>query len=239
MIPNSPSIARDNQGLEPGVLVTLFQIDFSPLGVIQTFCFTSHGECAFQGIAYQALDVETEGWEYNGQGIIPQPKIRISNVTRLFSGSVLAYNDCIGAKVTRIRTYEKYLDGQPDADPSAFFAPDMYVVEQKTAHDRTMIEWTMSSSMDQQGRMVPGRQVIRDICMWRYRVWSPQLNDFDYSNASCPYVGAAMYDQKGDGVVDPVKDDCSHRINTGCKKRFGENAVLPFGGFPGVARVRT
>lgn len=239
MIPNSPSIASDNQGLEPGVLVTMYQIDFTPIGSATSFAFSPYGDCVFQGVNYVGLDIETEGWEYNGSGVLPQPKLRMSNATRLFSAAVLSYNDCIGAKVTRIRTYEKYLDGQPLADPSACFAPDVYVVEQKTAHDKTMIEWTLSSSMDQQGRQIPGRQVIRDICMWRYRIWNPLTQAFDYTNASCPYVGAGMFDQKGNAVTDPTLDDCSHRISTGCKTRFGQNAVLPFGGFPGVSRVRT
>ena len=35
---------------------------------------------------------------------------------------------------------------------------------------------------------------------------------------------------------DPAKDQCS-RTMTGCKLRFGPFAELPFGGFPGIARV--
>jgi lambda family phage minor tail protein L len=55
---------------------------------------------------------------------------------------------------------------------------------------------------------------------------------------ACPYTGGATYDINGNPVADPRLDVASKRVTTCCKPRFGASATLPFGGFPGVSRVR-
>lgn len=236
MVDENHAISRANQSLTPGDRIELYTIDLSPLGDSQVWHFSPQGECRFNGITYIGFDVETEGFEMNGQGALPQPKIRLSNTQRTFGGVTLQYQDLIGAKVTRLRTYRQFLDDQPMADVDAYFTPDIYIVDQKTAHDKTKIEWTLSAAMDQQGRQIPGRQVLRDLCLWRYRFWNTETNSFDYTKVQCPYTGATSYDIDGN-VVDSPGDDCARTI-TACKLRFGAKNVLPYGGFPGVARVR-
>lgn len=90
--------------------------------------------------------------------------------------------------------------------------------------------------------MIPNRMILRDSCQWRYRVWNPTadngLGAWDYSRATCPYTGGGLFNMNGAPVGDPTQDVCSKRVSTGCKKRFGENGVLPYGGFPAVSRVR-
>ena len=43
-------------------------------------------------------------------------------------GVVTDLDDLLGAEVTRIRTFEKYLDGKPEADPSAKFPDDSFML---------------------------------------------------------------------------------------------------------------
>ncbi|MCY1283871.1 phage minor tail protein L [compost metagenome] len=88
--------------------------------------------------------------------------------------------------------------------------------------------------MDQQGKMIPARQVLRDSCSHRFRYWAN--NQWNYDGVTCPYAGAAMYDLSGQPTGDPAKARCGKRIQD-CKRHFGEGAVLPFYGFPGVGRI--
>ena len=46
-----------------------------------------------------------------------------------------------------------------------------------------------------------------------------------------------MFDINGNPVSDPALDRCGGRVSD-CKKRFGEYAVINFGGFPSADRVR-
>lgn len=231
-----PSIARAAQSLEPGALITMYILDLTPLGVSTRYHFTTDNNVVFGGQAYTTIEIEAQGFEWNGQGPMPQPQIRIANANRSMSGISAFYKDLVGASLTRIRTYAKFLDGQPTADPTAIYTAEVYAIEQKTAHDKVMIEWSMSAAMDQEGRKIPGRRVLRDLCMWRYRVWNEVTEEFDYSSVQCPYTGTAYFDQQGVATTAP-NDKCGRRISD-CKLRFGENAVLPYGGFPGVARAR-
>jgi len=234
-------IERVSQSLSPGDIVQLFQLDLSPIGTNQVLCFTPGPAVTFRGITYASVDIMAEGFEWSGKGKMPQPKLKIGNATRMISALALDFQDLIGARLTRIRTYRQYLDGQSTSDPDAAYDPDIYTVEQKTHHDKFSIEFMLSAAMDQDGRQLPGRMVLRDVCTWRYRIWNPALNagagGFDYSRViGCPYVGTAYFDRLGLPVA-AAQDQCGKRISD-CKKRFGNNAALPYGGFPGVSRVR-
>lgn len=236
MTETTPGVQRASQSLEPGVLVSLYTIDVAPLGIPQRWHFTNGTEVKFRGVTYSAADVQVEGFEWNGQGAMPRPKIRVSNSTRMLSGLAKTFNDLVGAQFVRIRTYAQYLDGQPSADPSETFGIDIFNFEQKIAHDKYQIEWVLSAAMDQQGRSIPSRKVIRDVCLWKYRRWVPEAGgSFDYSKVECPYMGAASFTRDGTPTT-PANDKCGKRISD-CEKRYG-NGELPFGGFPGVARIR-
>ncbi|GEP05568.1 phage minor tail protein L [Methylobacterium oxalidis] len=238
--PNA-AIRRAGQSLTPGDLVALYVIDLSPLGVPQQFAFTPSTKktsaMPFQGIQYQPVDVRCEGFEYTGKGAMPRPKISVSNATRLMSSASLLYDDLIGAKLIRTRTYTQFLDNGATPDPEAAYAQDIFFFDQKTRHTKRVIEWELASAMDQEGRALPGRLIVREICLWRYRRWDPAAGAFDYSHVKCPYTGGQAYDVDGN-LTTPDKDTPSRHINTCCKARFGAAAQLPFGGFPGVGRVR-
>lgn len=94
--------------------------------------------------------------------------------------------------------------------------------------------WQLASPLDLDNKQLPGRQILRDLCAWRYRRWNGAA--FDYGDAECPYTGSTYYDRE-DNVVAAAKDDACSRRLSGCRLRFDDNQ-LPFGGFAGVARVR-
>lgn len=59
--------------------------------------------------AYQQLPIEAEGFEYTGNGQLPRPKLRVSNIMGTIT-ALIAATPLEGAKVTRIRTMARYLD---------------------------------------------------------------------------------------------------------------------------------
>lgn len=235
-------LAATVQSLEPGCLVEMFSLDLSPIGVEEVWHFTPtpgvDGQIVFGGVTYVAADVEATGFEVNGQGQIPQPTLKVSNATLYLAGLVLAHRDAVGVRVTRLRTFAQYLDGQPEADPDAAFPPDIYIVEQKTNQDKLSIEWKLAAETDQDGLMLPSRTVVRDYCPWAYRRWKASTASFDYSDVECPFTGSVFFDALGNSTTDPTRDACGRKI-TDCRARFGTGATLPFGGFPGVGLNKT
>lgn len=233
------AVQREN----PGAIVTLFRIDATPVGgPVMFFCRSAEhaDDVRFGGQPYTPVDVEFSGFETNGNGALPQPKMRLANTNGVIQDIVNAYGDLLGCTVARVRTFAQFLDGHPEADPNVFFGPDVFRVEQKTSENKLYIEWSLSASIDQEGKNLPGRLVLRDNCMWRYRTWDAAANAFTYDPGShaCPYAGQAMFDRFNQPTQDPTKDACS-QILSGCQTRFGKNVGLPYGGFPGVARTQT
>lgn len=232
------AIASASQSLSPGDRVSLYTLDLSPIGISEIWRFTPNigggGKATFQGLDYYPADVQIEGFEYNGQGQLPQPKVRVSNATLFLAGTAIANGDLIGADFIRIRTYRQFLDDMPTADPTACYEPDVYRIEQKTAQNKEFIEWSLAAAMDQQGISLPRRMVYRDMCLLRYRRWDGSA--FDYTKATCPYTGGFCYTRNRTGTTQ-ANDICGKTL-ADCKIRFGNDVALPFGGFPGISSVK-
>lgn len=234
-----PTIFSQMQSLEANAMVELFIIDLSTYGG-GLYYFTSSAKetmpIQFQGNTYTPIDFKADGFETNGTGSLPTPKIQISNVKREITAAVLQYNDLVGCKITRLRTFRNFLDDGVDADPNAMLPVDIYVIDRKSSHNKLFIEWELAASLDQQGRMLPNRQILRDTCTHRYRIWNPDTGSFDYSKVTCPYVGTNYFSSSGDSTFNAGEDKCGKKLSD-CKARF-QNASLPTRAFPGVAKVR-
>lgn len=244
-------ITQDIQRPDVGDLVELFELDATVLGSqVFRFCSTARGgsPVAWRGDTYTPVPIEADGFERNARGTLPRPKIRVFDATGLLSAAIINFGDLLGAKLTRYRTLGIYLDGQPQADPDAMLAPDVFVVERKVSLKKGFVEWELSAAMDQEGRRLPARVVLRDLCTHVYRNYDAQISAFDYTRATCPWTGrgaaerpadpdGAYFDSNGAEIVDPADDVCNKQLRTGCKVRFLSDA-LPFRGFPGVAKVR-
>jgi lambda family phage minor tail protein L len=234
------SIHATVQSMSPGEQVYLFRLDTTSIGgPVYYFTQSAHpdGQVSFGGVVYTAVDIDFSDYETNGQGSLPQPKIRFANSNEVIQHLVNTWGDeLIGCTVQRVRTFSQFLDGMPEADPTAFYGPDTFEVEQLTDENPVYIEFELSAAFDQQGRKLPGRQMLRDTCTARYRRFKDGA--FNYEKASCPYTSAACFDRNANPVTDPAQDVCGRRL-IDCQVRFGANAALPTWSFPGMARVRT
>lgn len=232
------NIAEQVQLFDPGQLIELFSLDATALGG-GVYYFTSSAyateDVAFDGQDYTPIDIEASGFEYSGRGSLPTPTLRMNNATLVLMSAVNTYNDLLGATLTRTRTFKQFLDGESEADPTAFFPKDIYKIEQKVTLNKVFIEWRLSAALDQEGRILPGRQVLKDTCLRRYRFFDPNTGDFTYTQATCPYVGGAYFDVNGN-VSGISGDKCGKKLSD-CQLRFGQFAALPTNGFPGVSQV--
>lgn len=212
----------------------MFVLDASNLvgGSVMRFHAGTNGlqqPVVWQGQTYIPLPIEAEGFDISSQGTLPRPKMRVANVQGMFSAAAAENEDLVNCKVTRKRTFARFLDAvnfpsgiNEDADPNQELPDDIYYVEQKTNENRYVVEWELSSAFDLFGVQLPRRQVIQNTCMWRYR--SP----------NCGYIGTGYFDAN-DRPCSANLDVCGKRL-TSCRIRFGTSNALPYGGFPGALR---
>ncbi len=227
------------QSLTPDALISLFRLDTTTLGgPVFYFCQSAEagGPVKFGGQDYQPADVEFKGMETNSAGAIPMPTVTLSNTNGVIQTIVNQYGDLLGCEFRRVRVFARHLDGGAEPDPTAYFGPDVFQVERKSEENPLFIEWELSAAIDQEGRVLPGRRVIRDTCRWRYRYFDDDRNNFDYSKVQCPYTANKYYDASGLSTT-KAKDKCGRRLSD-CELRFGKAEALPFGGFPGAGRVQ-
>jgi lambda family phage minor tail protein L len=187
----------------------------------------------FNGITYLPIPVEFSGMETPGDGTLPRPRMKVSNVTLTFLGLINAYQDAVGAKVTRIRTFRKYIDGHAGADATAQFPADIFYIEQKLMQTKYFIEWELVSPLDIGNKMLPRNQVLSS-CGHAYRVWKDGA--FVTTYATCPYAGTNYFTASGVVTTDNL-DKCGKRLSD-CELRYPLTTdQLPFKGFPGVGLI--
>ena len=187
------------------------------------------------GQEYTPVPIQATGFERSGTGAPARPKLAISNVRQEATSLVLAYNGLLGAKLRRIRMFERSLDTGDSPDPDQHYPIEEYTISRKSAHNRIYIEWELRASIDLDDVVIPKRQNVRT-CQWIYRVLNTATGDFIYNTTTraFSYTGDAYFDAN-DEPCSKENDACSFRL-TGCRARFVGR--LPFGGFPGAGRVR-
>jgi lambda family phage minor tail protein L len=222
----------DLQAVAPSAIIELFVLELNTTqhGANETYRFhagtslNANGEVVWAGNNYLRFPVEADGFDYSGQGQLPRPKIRVSNILGTITAILLGLPSGLErAKVTRIRTLARYLDAAnfPGAvnpygtpDPTAEFPREIYYIDRKSAETRDAVEFELAASFDLQGVRAPKRQCIASICQWRYR------------SAECGYTGTSYFDANDNPVGSSALDVCGKRL-TSCEVRFGAPQVIP------------
>lgn len=232
-----PAVSSEAVKLDPTALVSLFQLDTTIVGG-PVYHFTTEtragNQISFGGVTFTALPIQITGMEISGQGAIQTPTLSIANTGPLLQEIVNTWGDLEGSRLVRWRTFARFLDGGADPDGSAFYGPDTYLIDRKSSDTPEQIQWELSALVDKQGLYL-GRTIIRDICMWRYRVYNTATGNFDYSKAQCPYAANRFYDENNVQVTNAADDKPARNIEC-CRVRFGGRNPMPFGGFPGIVR---
>jgi len=213
-------------------LVDLYILDATAVGGGRYY-FTPHYEggsnIVFNGITYYALPVSFTGIEISGVSV-SRPRMQVSNINSTFVGLINASNDAVGCKVLRLRTFQKYIDGHAEADPSAQFPMQVFYIEQKTQQNSSIIEWELVSALDFGNRMLPKNKVL-SYCIRRYRIY--RNGAMNYSKSNCPYALPIYFTQDGSSTTID-KDVCSKKLSD-CERRY-PGQWLPFKGAPGISQ---
>jgi len=220
-----------------GAKVQLLIIDATELGgqVMRLAPAPFNGAAvSFDGELYVPIPLKISGLSWSAKGGMPRPVLEVSNIEGQFISALLALDDWVGAKVTVIETFADFLDAGATPDPDQRLPDEFFVIDQLQEWTNVSVRWQLSPMLDQRGVKLPRRQILRDVCVARYRRYVS--SEFDYSQATCPYVGENYFDEQNAPCA-AVDDKCSKTLS-GCRLRFGEHAELPFDGFPGAARVR-
>ena len=228
------SIQEQLQALEPSAIVELFQLQLTAAvnGIDTTFFYHAGtnellADVVFNGLTYQAVPVEVEGFDVTSKGAIPRPSFRIANANSSISALLALYNP-LQAKVTRIRTCKKFLDavnfsaGNATADPSAKFEDEIWYIDRVASENPELVEFELTSKLDLTNLGLPRRQVVEH-CQWKYR------------GVECGYAEKRYFDLNNN-PTDEANDQCAKKYES-CALRF-PSGLLPFGGFP-AARLQT
>lgn len=219
------------QKVAPSAIIELFQLQLNALqhGINETHYFhagvnaNNNSAVVWNGQAYQPFPIEATDFEYNGTGSLPRPKLRVSNVLGTITAVISTLpNGIEGAKVTRIRTLARFIDGvnfpggvnpygTPDFSDAAEFPREIYYIDRKASENRDAIEFELASAFDLVG-VRPGRQCVNNVCQWEYR------------SAQCGYSGNAYFNFNDQPVTTLAQDLCGKRVRS-CELRFSQQRV--------------
>ena len=232
------SVYADLSALSPDAIIELFELHYDNTLHGSTDILRWHagsnadvtGNITWNGNDYVRLPVQAEGFEYTNTGTLPRPTLAVANLDGVVTALLLDVNattvgnDLTGAKVKRIRTLKKFLDGESAADPYATFPVEEWFIDRKATESRDVVSFELASKFDLSNKQLPNRQVVANICQWQYR------------SSECSYTGSNYFDVNNNSVGTLAQDACGKRLSS-CKKRFGENGELPFGSFPGAGLI--
>jgi len=194
-VPIRGKILYEAVKLNPTAVIDLFQLDLRPVGALADPVTGWNGvlyfhsgnqinktDVSFAGVEYAQWPVDTKNFEWTTTSTQPRPTVSFSNVLGPFTQLNLQYGGLVNAKLTRIRTFAKFLDGMPEGDPSCFFPPETWLINRKTQEDREICTYELSNPMDIEDLSLPKRIVMADQCRWIYR------------GDGCAYTGTDLAD---------------------------------------------
>lgn len=115
------TILQDIYQLNTENLVTFYELDLSPCigrygATTQDKYYWVDGvndlgnDIVWNGTTYTRYPIQATGFDKQGNGTIPRPKLVAGNYGGIIGDLAREYNDIIGAKLVRTRTFAKYID---------------------------------------------------------------------------------------------------------------------------------
>ena len=236
------------QEVAPGAIIELFELQLNTAqhGTNDLYRFhagtslNNNNSVYWGGNEYIPFPIEAEGFEYSGNGQLPRPKIRVSNILSTITALLLTLPDGLeGAKVIRIRTLARYLDADnfpsinplvtqsgfslttqggdvlstQQIDPSITPDPTAEFPREIYTIDRKTVENRDVVEFELAAAFdLAGVSAPKRQCIANICQWV-------YKSTECGYTGALP--------------TCLKTL-TDCKAHFGSTAELPFGSFPGI-----
>lgn len=192
-------IQSEASKLETSALITLFELDLSLVlenqGIISNttnnfFYFHNNNKLIATSIKsknkeYLLCPIEATDFETSSQGTLPTPRLRITVSSQgtaslsLLKAQIRLLGDLVGCKVTRRRTFAKFLidanfnvhnrPNTQEIDELAELPPDIWYINRKSNENKFMIEYELNSILDLENIELPRRQMIAKRCNLNYR----------------------------------------------------------------------
>jgi lambda family phage minor tail protein L len=168
------------RSLEPGELIVLYELDLTAkiskyTGAPGTIFYFHDGIqqgtnlISFKGHTYSPFPIKAEGFEWNTRGVLPRPKLTVSNIGSVVSALCLEFDDLIGATLVQRRTFSAFIGGGSEPDNTKEFTPQIFVIDRKASETNTSVSFELATGMDAEGVLLPRRQVLATACPFLYR----------------------------------------------------------------------
>lgn len=167
----------------------------SGTGLPFTIVLRANPVITWKGNPYNPYPIRAEEFEWSTRGTLPRPKLNVGNIESTISALLRQYDDFVGCKLTRTRTFGAFVKigdvpGEEwDAACTQHFPVETFVVERKTMETAIACSFELSMAMDAEGVLLPRRQILAHTCIWRYR------------GGDCGYTGVPKTDRLGNNFV--------------------------------------
>lgn len=141
--------------------VELYVIDATRIGGTQ-HRLTPGTAVSFGGLTYSSFPIKMTGIERAGDGKPTRPQLSIDNITKLLHAEIIGMGDMVGAEVTRIRTFAKYLDDGATPN-SAACTQEKYYINQKLSHTPSAISFELVDALELSAGQLPNIQATNRI----------------------------------------------------------------------------
>lgn len=189
-------IIAEQCSFSPSALIELWTLDGTAIGLDTIYYFvnasnSSYQAVVFNSISYAPFPIIGEGFGYDGKGQNVRPRITVSNINGFTSNLLLQYGQLNGATVTRQRVFARFLDASNfptprpvwvTPDSTAAYAPEPFIINRKVTENQQIVQFELIPPIDLQNARLPFRQIIANVCRWKYR------------GHGCQYSGAPIAD---------------------------------------------
>ncbi len=125
-------------------------------------------------VRFLPTHMTVSGFEISGSNKLPQPKVTFSNMDAVFTDLNKEFDDLVGFRLIRIRTYAKFLSsvaGIPVATVNlqAHFQPDIWMFNRKMEENNQYCVYELASLFDVEGIRYPRRRMYSNYCPFIYK----------------------------------------------------------------------
>jgi len=170
--------AQEQSKFAPTVLLDLFVLDGTAIGLSTVYYFTNatnqnYQPVVFNGITYTPFPILMQDMSYDGKGTLPRPKLTVSNINGFVSALLLQNAQLTGATIIRRRVFARFIDASNfpggvspySPDPTAAYPDEVWTVNRKVTENQQIVQWELISPIELNNLQLPRRQIIANDCL--------------------------------------------------------------------------
>lgn len=112
-------------------------------------------QITFKGNSYTPYPIQLTGISQVVEGAYPRPQLVIANLDKLIGSYTFLFSDIIGAEVTYIRTFAKFLSVGLSSPPLTYY------IARKVSHEIGSLTFELRTALDKERAFLPSRQMLK------------------------------------------------------------------------------